>query len=641
MNDSFLSTETIPVLGIDLGTTFCCVGTWRNGKVEIIVNEEGGRTTPSVVSFKKYQIVLGKNAKNLMITNSKNTIYDSKRLIGRRFEDSTIQEDMKNWDFKIEKDYESGKPEYVVDFNNKEIRYYPEEISGMILKKIKSFSSDFIGSIAEKAVITVPAHFTNGQREATKKAAELAGLKVIRIINEPTASAIGYLHTIQNEIKKESQIQNKEEFEKERTILVFDLGGGTFDVSIVKYKNKSFEVLASCGDNHLGGEDFTERLTDYVINCFKEDEGYENLNFKDKNNPKLFQKYLKLKNKVEEIKIDLSFQKSVELIYDDYFYDKKELKMNILRSDFEQQCNDLFERCVDKINQVIEQAKLKKEDINDIVLSGGSSRIPKIQEMIKNYFQKDIKKIIDPDEAIAYGATIVACIENDAELNDNELKKIKEIKIIDITPFSIGIETAGEKMEVIIQKGTLLPDLGKEKLFRKIFVPEKDYAKSYTVKIYEGEDEDVNKNYLLGMFKVLIEHPDLRDKIIVKILMNLDHHSIITIRASTNEEKKAEIISSEIYRKEILERFNEHLKDYENVENENKQIEKQKKKYNDLIIKINEYMINNNIDDSNLRGKLKEFKRFERQVKEPGINEYSKINEELSQLYEIVKNIKK
>ena len=641
MNDSLLSNDTIPVIGIDLGTTFCCVGTWRNGKVEIIVNEEGGRTTPSVVSFKKYQIVVGKNAKNLMIHNSNNTIYDSKRLIGRRFVDSTVQEDMKNWDFKIEKDYESGKPEYVVEFNNKESRYYPEEISGMILKKIKSFSSDFIGSIAEKAVITVPSHFTNGQREATKKAAELAGLKVIRIINEPTASAIGYLHTIQNEIKKESQIQNKEEFEKERTILVFDLGGGTFDVSIVKYKNKNFEVLASCGDNHLGGEDFTERLTDYIINCFKEDEGYENLNFKDKNNSKLFKQYLKLKNKAEGIKIDLSFQNSVELIYDEDFYDKKELKMNILRSNFEQQCNDLFERCIDKIKEVIEQAKLKKEDINDIVLSGGSSRIPKIQKMIGNYFQKDIKKNIDPDEAIAYGATIVACIENDAELYDNELKKIKEIKIIDITPFPIGIETAGEKMQVIIQKGTLLPDIGKTTLFRKNFAPEKDYAKSYVVKIYEGENEDVNKNYLLGMFKVLIEHPDLRDKIIVKILMNLDHHSIITISASTNEEKKAEIISSEIYRKEILERFNKHLKDYENVENENKKIEEQKTKYNDLINKINEHMKKNNINDSKLIGQLREYKKKERILVEPGFKEYSKINEELSKFYETVKKIKK
>ena len=235
--------ENISVIGIDLGTTNSCVGTWKNGKIEIIPNDSGGRTLPSVVSFKKYEILVGKAAKNLIIENSKNTIYNSKRLIGRRFQDKSVQEDIKNWDFKVEEDIESEKPEYIVDFNNKKNKYYPEEISALILKKIKSISNDYIGSNPEKAVITVPAHFTNSQRESTKKAAEIAGLKVIRIINEPTATAIGYLYDIHNNLKRKDNKKNKKtnEFEKDRIILVFDLGGGTFDVSIVKFKNKNFE----------------------------------------------------------------------------------------------------------------------------------------------------------------------------------------------------------------------------------------------------------------------------------------------------------------------------------------------------------------------------------------------------------------
>ena len=627
--------ENIEVIGIDLGTTNSCVGTWKNGKIEIIPNDSGGRTLPSVVSFKKYEILVGKAAKNLIIENSNNTIYNSKRLIGRRFQDKSVQEDIKNWDFKVEEDIESEKPEYIVDFNNKKNKYYPEEISALILKKIKSISSDYIGSNPEKAVITVPAHFTNSQRESTKKAAEIAGLKVIRIINEPTATAIGYLYDIQNDLER-SMKKNKEmnEFEKERIILVFDLGGGTFDVSIVKVKNKNFEILASCGDDHLGGEDFTERLTDYVIECFKSDEDIdESINFKDKNNRDLFKSYLKLKNKIEDYKNQLSFLESVDIVYEDNFYNNKSISMNLLRTNYEEVCQDLFERCLDKIKEVIKEAKIEKEDIKDIVLSGGASRTPKIQEMIEEYLQKKIKKTIEPYEAIAYGATVVACIESDFITNDSELEKMKDIKIIDVTPFSIGIETAGRNMEFLIPKGTQLPEPGNTILFRKNFTPLKDYAKSYTVQIYEGEKEDVKDNYKLGMFKVLIEKPDIREKIIVKILIKLDHHSIFTISASTNDEKKAEIISSEIYRKEIEERFKEHLKEYENAENESKKFQNCKKQFNEEMKTIKDYVKNNNIKDKEITKKIKEFEGWERKA-ERGINDYIQKKEEIKQFLE-------
>ena len=631
--------ENIAVIGIDLGTTNSCVGTWKNGKIEIIPNDSGGRTLPSVVSFKKYEIIVGKAAKNLIIENSKNTIYDSKRLIGRRFKDKSVQEDIKNWDFKVEEDIESEKPEYIVDFNNKKNKYYPEEISALILKKIKSISSDYIGSNPEKAVITVPAHFTNSQRESTKKAAEIAGLKVIRIINEPTATAIGYLYDMQIEMERIKSKKNKKinVFEKERIILVFDLSEGILDVFIVKIKNKNFEILASCGDDHFGGEDFTERLTDYVIECFKSDEDIdENINFKDKNNRDLFKSYLKLKNKIEDYKIQLSFQESVDIVYDEKLYDDKSISMHLLRNNFEEVCEDLFERCLDKIKEVIKEAKIEKEDINDIVLSGGASITPKIQENIEEYLKKKIKKTIEPNEAIAYGATLVACIESDFTTNDNELKKMKDIKIIDVTPFSIGIETAGGKMEFLIPKGTKLPEPGKTELFRKNFTPQKDYAKSYTVQIYEGENEDVKDNYKLGMFKVLIEKPDIREKIIVKILIKLDHHSIFTISASTNDLKKVEIISSEIYRKEIEERFNEHLKEYENAENESKKFQNCKKQYNEAMKKTKDYVKNNNIKDKEIEKKIKEFEGWERKA-ERGINDYIQKKEEIKQFLETLK----
>ena len=459
--------RNIQILGIDLGTTFSCVGTIKNGKIEIIPNDSGDRTTPSVVSFKKYEILVGKAAKNLLIENPKNTVYDSKRLIGRRFNDNIVHKNLKYWDFNVDKDPKSEKAEYVFKINNKEKRYYPEEISSLILKKINSFSKDYIGIESKeklKAVITVPAQFTNGQRESTKKAAEMAGLEVIRIINEPTAAAIGYLYDKNNFPIKKSNF----DFIEEKNILVFDLGGGTFDASILRVKNKTFEVLATCGDNHLGGEDFTNILTDYIINCFKDDEGFGDIDFKDKKNENAFKSFQKLKVKIEDYKKQLSYEKEVEIVSDGAFYENKEIHYSISRNTYENECEELFEKCFESIDKVLKLAKLKKENIDEIILSGGSSRTPKIQEMIEEYFNKEPLKTINPDEAIAYGATIVAAIESGLEIENEELKKIKELKIIDITSCSIGIEVAGDKMELIIPKGEKLPDNGKKNILEKL-----------------------------------------------------------------------------------------------------------------------------------------------------------------------------
>ena len=620
---------SIPVIGIDLGTTFSCVGTWKIGKVEIIPNECGEKTTPSIVSFLKNEIPVGSPAISLLIENPKNTIYDSKRLIGRRFKDKIVQEEIKNWDFKIEENIISGKPEYVISIDNKEDRYYPEEISSLILKKIYSFSKDFTNKNELKAVITVPAQFTNGQRESTKKAAEMAGLEVIRIINEPTAAAIGYLFSKDKENKNLNFVHENNQFHKERYILVFDLGGGTFDTSIVKVKKKTFEVLATCGDNHLGGEDFTNILTDYLINCFKEDEGFEDVDFKDKNNEKTYKVFQKLKSKVEEYKKNLSFEKEVEILSNEAVYEGKEIKMTITKNIYENECEELFQKCFDSIEKVLKLAKLKKEDINEIALSGGSSRTPKIQEMIKDYFNKEPLKTINPDEAIAYGATIVACIESGIEIEDKELLELKDLKIIDITSCSIGIEVAGDKMEVIIPKGEQLPDNGKRILFRKVFRPEFDYAKNIALRIFEGDSKYVKNNYKLGDFKIKVKQ-DKKENVIITILFYLDHHSILTIVAKENDVKKLEIESSEIYRKEILDRFENHLKQFKKADEELKELNNTKKKYREQLTKIQELIKKNNLikKDKEINIKLKEYQNYERKNPNVEKNEYvDKMNE--------------
>ena len=617
--------RNIQILGIDLGTTFSCVGTIKNGKIEIIPNDSGDRTTPSVVSFKKSEILVGKAAKNLLIENPKNTVYDSKRLIGRRFNDNIVQENLKYWDFNVDKDPKSEKAEYVFKINNKEKRYYPEEISSLILKKINSFSKDYIGIESKeklKAVITVPAQFTNGQRESTKKAAEMAGLEVIRIINEPTAAAIGYLYDKNNFPIKKSNF----DFIEEKNILVFDLGGGTFDASILRVKNKTFEVLATCGDNHLGGEDFTNILTDYIINCFKDDEGFEDIDFKDKNNENAYKSFQKLKVKIEDYKKQLSYEKEVEIVSDGAFYENKEIHFSISRNTYENECEELFEKCFESIDKVLKLAKLKKENIDEIILSGGSSRTPKIQEMIEEYFNKEPLKTINPDEAIAYGATIVAAIESGLEIEDQELKKIKELKIIDITSCSIGIEVAGDKMELIIPKGEKLPDNGKKKFFRKAFRPEFDNAKGFLLRIFEGDSKYVKNNYKLGEFKIKLKE-DKKENIIINILFLLDHHSIITIVAKENDVKKFEIESSEIYRKEILDRFEQHMKEFEKAEEEEKELNKYKKEFNEEI-KILKKILKNIKNKEDINNIFKAFANWERKNPDAGKNEYcDKINE--------------
>ena len=383
-----------PIIGIDLGTTRCCVATWRVGRPEVIPNDLGERTTPSIVSFTPNQIVVGESARKKMQRNLKNTIYDSKRIIGRKFKDPIVQKDKKYWSFEIEEDINTKKPQYIINTNNKTDKYFPEEISSLILQHIKEFSSQKLDKEVKKAIITVPAYFNNEQREMTKKSGEIAGLEVIRIINEPTAAAIAYgLENISD---------------KERKVLVFDLGGGTFDVSILKIHNKKFEVLSTCGDSHLGGEDFTIRLTNYIIDKFKEEiDISENINFSKEKYDKCFNR---VREYCERAKKDLSFVHEYDIDIDG-LCDGKDFYYNIKRNEYETICEDLFLQYIDSIEEAIKEANLKKEDIDDVVLVGGSSRTPKIQRIVKKYVGKNIHFQINPDEVIAIGAAIAAYAE--------------------------------------------------------------------------------------------------------------------------------------------------------------------------------------------------------------------------------------
>ena len=552
------------VIGIDLGTTQTCVAVVRNGLNRIIQNEQGNFTTPSIVSFMENQILVGDAAETYLYRNIENTIYDSKRIIGRDYYDEIVQQDKQYWKFKIEEDEKSKKPKYIIKIGNKIDKYLPEEISTRILQKVKKISSDYNGQEAKDAVITVPAHFNNAQRTATKEAAITAGFKNIRIINEPTAAAIAY--GLENLSKEE------------RKVLVFDLGGGTFDVSILKIKGKKFEVLTSCGDSHLGGEDFTIRLTEYLLNQFNE-ENNTNIDFLK---PEYAKQFYKLKKKAEKAKKELS--SSMEAIIDiDSLYDNKNFFLTLTRGQFNAICDDIFPKCITLVKKALKDINLKKEEINEIVLAGGTSRIPKIQNMIENFFsKKDLKKTINPDQAIATGAAIIG------NMKDNNI-----IEIVDVTNYSIGVEDHEGKMQIILPRGTFIPQKNKTSSFAKYFIPKHDYINQYTVKIYEGDHIYVKDNHLLEKFSVIVDKKKKKEEIIIKIKIEIDSDSIITVTAMTNDIKREPPIRIEkarLYTEEDMKTFRQHAQEYIKKENDRIKIIEAKDKIFNLNNQLRESM---------------------------------------------------
>lgn len=557
-----------PIIGIDLGTTYSCVGVYKNGRVEIIANDQGNRITPSYVAFTPLgERYVGDSAKNQLTINPENTVFDAKRLIGRQWRDKTVQDDMKHWPFKLVE--KNSKPHVQVTVGAEQKLFSPEEISAMVLGQMKRTAEDYLGQNVTDAVITVPAYFTDAQRQATIDAGRIAGLQVRRIINEPTAAAIAY---------------GLEKKGAEKNVLVFDLGGGTFDVTLLTIDNGVFEVLSTNGDTHLGGEDFDQRVMEHMLRLHKKKSGKD-----ASSDPKAVQK---LRREVEKAKRTLSSQHQTRVEVE-AFHNGEDFSETLTRAKFEELNMDFFRKTLDPVRKVIEDAGIKRSEVDEVVLVGGSTRIPKIQSILKDFFHgREPSRGINPDEAVAYGAAVQAAVIAGTVVEP-------DVAILDVNSLTLGIETVGGVMTTLIPRNNPIPNRKQQ-----IFSTAADNQDTVTIKVFEGERAMTKDNHMLGSFDLTGIPKAPRGAPQIEVTFDLSVDSILHVSAKdlgTGNSKEITIKNDQNrLSQEDIDRMTEEAEKYAE---EDKQLKERAEAKNEL--EAFAYSLKNQVNDAEkLGGKL-------------------------------------